>query len=111
MIKALSNTPAQNRFKLFQITHNLEIKSVVVSIHPYEMLGILIFLAPLLLTIISFTVVSIAEGIKDISRRRREAKRAIEKITPISESTLDLDILSYIQELAKKKDRSPLKEG
>lgn len=77
----------------------------------YEMLGALLFLTPLLLTLITFAATVIVEKSREISRTIKETERRSESPLPKGGSGLDADMEKYIRELTKKKNEITPEKG
>jgi len=71
------------------------------GIQLHELLGVLIFLSPLLLTVFAFAANSIMEGIRDLSRKRRiGAERG--RVYLVGDG-INPEVPQYIQELIEKR--------
>jgi len=62
----------------------------------------MLLIKPLLLTLIAFGAISVLEGVRDVSQRRRDTRSDVKPSTPSASSPGDAEILRYIQELTKK---------
>ena len=66
----------------------------------YELLGVLLFLSPLLLAVIAFAASSIKAGIRDLRKRRVEEEGSR---TPLKEEAVNSKVKRYIRELMEKR--------